>query len=300
MAEFFEVLLEAFIDSLKLLPILLLVYLLLEYIERNTEGKLQKRLKASGKLGPVLGALLGCVPQCGFSVAAADLYAGRVITMGTLMAVFISTSDEALPIIFANTASIKAVLLLLAIKVVLAMAAGYLIDLFYRKKRTPSDTHEHDEHCECGHHHDHAHDLQSCGCHAHHGGIIKSALIRCSKIYLFLLAATVILNVAIFFIGEDRLSTVLMTGSIFQPFLAGLIGLIPNCAASVILAEMFIAGKISFGAVVAGLSTGAGIGLLMLFKSNKHIKENIVILALLYGIGVGAGMLIDWIVRLVV
>ncbi len=282
---FMDVLLDAFLDSLKMLPFLFVAYLILEYIEHRSSTKLERAL-GSGRFGAVGGALLGCVPQCGFSVTASNLYAGRVITVGTLVAVFLSTSDEALPLMLAHPESYPMMFALLAIKVGIAILAGLLVDAVAKKLRPKTEGVQESIHELCEHEHCH------CGGHGH--GILLSALRHTASIFLFIFVVLILLNLAVELIGEQRLSSLLLSGSVFQPLVAGLIGFIPNCAASVLLTELYLAGSISFGSAVAGLCTSAGVGLAVLFKVNHNIRENLLIMAVLYVVGVVTGMVIQF------
>ena len=256
-----DVLAEALIDSLKMPPFLFGVYLPTEFLEHKSSGKMVRTLQKLGPFGAVAGALLGCVPQCGFSVAAANLYSGRMISAGTLIAVFISTSDEAVPIILGNPQNAKSAIKLLAVKVAIAIVVGIICDLVLKALNKPVLEKPCEQLCE------------HCGCENH--GILYSAAKHTVSIFLFILAISVVLGGLIEIIGQDNLSKLLLTDSVFQPFLAALIGFIPNCAASVILTQLFIEGGLTFGSLVAGLSTGAGLGLVVLFKTNKHFKQNI-------------------------
>lgn len=276
--EMSEIILDTLIDGLKMLPFLFAAYWVLAYLEHKSGKKLQKLLAGSGKYGAVGGALLGAFPQCGFSVAAANLYAGGIITTGTLVAVFISTSDEAVPILLANPGSLGIMVKLIVLKVILGMAIGLLLDYcgFFSGKRT-APVPGHPEHsCSC-----------SCG-----NGILKEAIHHTLQIFCFLLVFMLALNFLMAFLGEARLARLFMTDNIFQPAVAALVGFIPNCAASVLLTELFLAGTISFGSVVAGLSSSAGLGLIILLKTNHNAKENLKIMLLIYVAAVAAGMLL--------
>ena len=280
---FFDIFSDAVLDSLKMLPFLFGAYLLIEYLEHHSSGKMEKLLASSNRLGPVTGALLGCVPQCGFSVAAANLYSGRVITLGTLVAVFLSTSDEALPILLAHPNSLSTVGALLLFKAVLGLVAGLSIDFISRRLRRGSSFYGENRQL---------HELCE-DCHCEERGILRSAVHHTLQIFLFVLIVTVVLNGAVELIGETRLAALLMSGSVFQPAVAALLGFIPNCAASVLLTNLLLSGTISFGAAMAGLSTSAGVGLLVLFRANRNLKENLMIMALIYGISTVAGMLLQ-------
>ena len=276
-----DIILDALIDTAKMLPFLFAVYLLIEYLEHKASDKLANSLRKLGPFGPVGGALFGCIPQCGFSVAVSNLYSGRLVSLGTLIAVYIATSDEAIPILLSNPQSVGEVWKLIAAKAVIAILAGLLVDgvikLCHRRGNEENEPY---------------HDLcEDCGCEEH--GILYSAIKHTVQIFVFLFAVSLILGFAIYLLGEERLDRVLMTDSAFQPFLAALIGLIPNCSASVVLTNLYAAGSLSFGSVVAGLSTGAGLGLVVLFRTNKNLKQNIGITALLYAIGAASGLIIN-------
>lgn len=283
-----EIVFDTLIDGLKLLPFLFISYLIIEFIEHKASDKINKSLANSGKFGSVIGAILGCFPQCGFSGAASSLYSGRIITLGTLIAVFISTSDEAIPILISNPDNFFVILKILIIKILIAILFGSIIDFIINKRldknKVEENRHEHLKDM-CSHSH--------CNCENENEGILKPALKHTLNIFGFILAISFVLNIVIWLIGEENLSYLLMHGSIFQPFIAGLIGLIPNCASSILLTELYISGNISFASIIAGLCSGAGIGLIVLFKTNTNIKENLKIVGLLYAIGVISGITIE-------
>lgn len=276
-----EVIEEAVIDSIKILPFLFITYLIMEYIEHKTSEKSKNIIKKSGKFGPFIGSLLGIFPQCGFSVSATNLYAGRVITLGTLIAVYLSTSDEMLAIFISEAVPVTTILKILGIKLIIGMVAGFIIDIVIRiKNKNKQEENKIIDLCEKEH------------CHCEHG-IIKSALKHTLNIFIFILLVTLVINTAIHFIGEEAIAGVLSGIPILGPVIAGVIGLIPNCAASVILTQLYLENVISVATMISGLLVSAGVGLLVLFRTNKGLKENLKITGLLYGIGVISGILIE-------
>lgn len=275
-----EVIQDTLLDSIKLLPFLFLTYLLMEYIEHKTSKKAKDTIKKSGKFGPLLGSLLGIVPQCGFSVSATNLYAGRVITLGTLISVYLSTSDEMLPIMISESAPITTILTILLIKFTIGMIAGFIIDLILRLRKKNEEEEKIVDICEKDH----------CHCEK---GIVKSAIHHTLHIFLFIVIVIFILNLVIYFIGEENISKFLENQPILGPAISSLIGLIPNCASSVIITEMYLGNVINVGTLIAGLLVNAGVGLVVLFKTNKGIKENIKIVSLLYFIGLISGIIIQ-------
>ena len=275
-----EIIEHTLIDSIKLLPFLFLTYLLMEYIEHKTKEKTKETIKKSGKFGPLIGGVLGIVPQCGFSVSATNLYAARVITLGTLIAVYLSTSDEMLPIFISEAVPISTILKILGIKLLIGVIAGFVIDLVIRFVKKEKQEEEkivdlcEKEHCHC------------------EKGIVKSALKHTINIFIFIVIITFIINLAIHFIGEDTIAGFLRNQPILGPVIAGIVGLIPNCASSVILTQMYLENVISAATMISGLLVGAGVGLAVLFKTNKGIKQNLKITLLLYVIGVLSGIVI--------
>lgn len=233
-------------------------------------------------MGVCLWGLLGIVPQCRFSAAASNLYAGRIITLGTLLAVFLSTSDEMLPILISEKAPVQTVIKILAVKASIGILAGVLTDFFMRRKEESVKEGLRIEHM-CDHQH----------CHCSENKILKSALNHTFQIFIFIVIITFLLNLLISGIGEERLASVILGKSVFGPVIAGLVGLIPNCASSVALTQLYLKGLLGGGSLIAGLLAGSGVGLLILYKVNDDIKENIRITLLLYGIGVLSGILIE-------
>lgn len=271
-----DVLCDTCIDALRLLPFLFLTYLAMECLEHWTGGRMQEIVRKSGKAGPAIGGLLGIFPQCGFSAAAANLYAGRIITLGTLIAVFLSTSDEMLPIMISENAAPLMIGKILLVKVLCAFAAGFLVDFFFRRKVEMRIGHL------CERHH--------CHCEK---GIWRSAFHHTWKIFLYIAAVSLILNFAIALIGEETLAALVQGKPAASLFLAALVGMIPNCASSVILTQLYLSGVLSAGALMAGLLPGSGVGFLVLLRVNEDRRENLRIFAILYGIGVAVGALIQ-------
>ncbi len=295
MHEFLHALEHALLDSLKMLPFLLVAFFVLEYIETRLEEKSSSAIEKAGKAGPFVGALLGIIPQCGFSVIGSNFYAKRIITVGTLIAIFLSTSDEALLIMLASPEHFVDMLLIVGIKLVIAVVAGYAIDLLFRC-RSEGDAQEECHHC---HHHDDSCEDEEligeehCCSHTDFKAIIKCTAKRTVSVWFFIFIANLVIELAIAYIGEESLSEFMLVGSIFQPMLTALIGLIPNCAPSVILAQMYIEGTIGLGSVIAGLCTSAGVGLLVLFRVNKGFKQNIAVIASLFAISALSGVVIQ-------
>ena len=276
-----EIIEDTLIDSIKLIPFLFITYLIMEYIEHKTKDKTKEAIKKSGKFGPLIGGVLGIVPQCGFSVSATNLYAARVITLGTLIAVYLSTSDEMLPIFISEAVPVTTILKILGVKLLIGVVAGFIIDFVISLVNKGKQEEEkiidlcEKEHCHC------------------ERGIVKSALKHTINIFIFILLFTFILNVIIYLIGEETIAGFLRNQPVFGPVIAGIIGLIPNCASSVLLTQMYLENVISAATMISGLLVGAGVGLALLFKTNKGIKQNLKITALLYVIGVVSGILIE-------
>lgn len=276
-----DAILDSLIDTVKLIPFLLITYIIMEFIEHKTSHKTKDAIKKSGHFGPLIGGILGVVPQCGFSAAASSLYSARIITLGTLIAVFLSTSDEMLPILISEAVDVRIILSILGIKLVIAVIVGFIIDLFFRKKfETSEDEPEIKDLCE----HEH--------CHCEHG-IFKSALKHTINITLYIFIISLILNIIIYFIGEDNLAHILNSTPIIGPIIASLVGLIPNCASSVIITQLYLSKVLNFATMIAGLLVNTGVGLLILFRTNKDLKENIKITVLLFAIGVIFGIIFD-------
>ncbi|MEE0699614.1 MAG: putative manganese transporter [Bacilli bacterium] len=271
-----EVVLETLLDALKLLPFLFVAFLIMEYIEHKFSRKGKEKIEKAGRFGPFFGSLLGAFPQCGFSVMATNLYGTRIITLGTLISIYLSTSDEMLPILISEGAKAGLIFKILLFKIIIGMLFGFLIDFILRNKN-------HDNHDEI---HDFCNDEH---CHCEHG-IIKSSLKHTLNIIVFIVIITFLLNAGIYYLGEENIGKLFLKDSFLSPFISSLIGLIPNCAASVVITELYLNGVLSFASAVAGLLTGSGVALLVLFKVNKNFKENVKILITLYLIGALTGV----------
>ena len=274
-----DIILDTLLDSVKLLPFLFVAFLIMEYIEHKFSNKGKEKISKAGKYGPVLGSILGAFPQCGFSVMATNLYATRIISVGTLISIYLSTSDEMLPILISEKASISVIIKFLVIKILIGMLSGIIIDFILRKKENKKmnkikdfcDEHK----CNCSH------------------GIIKSAIKHTINIMLFLLIITFILNLGFYYLGYDKISKLFLKGNLFSSFVSSFIGLIPNYASSVILTKLYLENVISFSSCLSGLLTSSGVALLLLFRVNESKKENFKILLTVYLIGALSGFIIE-------
>ena len=274
-----DIIIDTLIDTLKLVPFLFIAFLLIELFEHKFSKKSIKVVESSGKYGPILGSILGIIPQCGFSVMATNLYVTRLITLGTLISIYLSTSDEMLPILISEKAEFSLIIKILLIKLFIGMLAGFIIDKIFKVKKEKKnyDICE-EEHCHCKE------------------SIIISSLKHTLNILIFILLINFILNICFNYLGQDYLSKILLKDSFFGPFISSLIGLIPNCGASVMLTELYINNAINFGSLISGLLTGSGIAIMILFKTNKHFLENLKIVGILYLIGVLSGIIIELII----
>lgn len=270
-----EIILDTLIDSLKLIPFLLVAFLLLEYIEHKMNKKTEKMIQKSGKFGPFIGGILGIFPQCGFSVMATNLYGARIITIGTLISIYLTTSDEMLPILISKNVEISVILKIILVKLLVGITVGFICDLILKKSKNDIESFCNEEHCDCNH------------------SIFKSSLKHTINILLFILVFSFILNTLIYYIGEDKLSSLFTQNIFLGPIISSLIGLIPNCASSVIITELYLDSIISAGSMLSGLLTGSGIALLILFKINDNLKENIKILSIIYLVGVVTGIIMN-------
>ncbi len=279
MAEIFEHTIE---DSIKLLPFLFVTYLVMEYLEHTAGSKINNVIRSSGKFGPLAGSLLGLLPQCGFSVMATNLYMGRILTTGTLIAIYLATSDEMLPILISEKFPAAVIAKILFIKFIVGVIAGFSIDYvsarFFAGKGHEHDT---DDFCEQEH----------CGCE---DGILKPALKHTVSVFAFIFAVTFVMNLVIHTSGEDILAGMILNHKILGPVIASLVGLIPNCASSVILTQLYVQNVISGAIMISGLLVNAGVGLLVLFRVNRNLKENLTIISLLCFTGVVSGIIMGF------
>lgn len=295
-------------DTLYLIPFLFVTYLAMEWLEHKAGDKAEEAVRRAGAAGPVVGALVGIVPQCGFSAAAATLWAGRVITLGTLFAVFLSTSDEMLPIFLAEQVAPMTILKIMGVKLMIGMVMGFVVDAAIRLARRDREKlriHElcERDRCHCngdcetceqqpelayGFEHDEEHE------HHHEGGsILRSALKHTLQVTVFIFIITLVLDGALELVGEDALAAFLGSNPVLSVLGSALVGLIPNCAASVVIAQLYVEGALGAGAMMAGLLVSAGVGLLVLFRTNRGLRQNLIVLAGLWATGVFWGLIIS-------
>ena len=315
-----EVLQDAVLDTLYLIPFLLVTYIAMEWLEHKTGGKTQAAIRRAGVAGPAIGAVLGVVPQCGFSAAASTLYAGRVVTLGTLFAVFLSTSDEMLPIFIAEQVPASVLFGVIGMKVGIGLVFGFLVDAVLRvTHRDHKHLHIHEicarDHCDCSdecatcdsnpalvyehhddcndgcnhehHHHDHSHDSGWTG-------ILKSACKHTIQVTVFVFLVSLVLNAVLAFVGEEELEAFLGQNELLAIVASAVIGLIPNCAASVAIAQLYVEGVLGLGACMAGLLSAAGVGMLVLLRTNRHAAENAVIVGVLVVFSALCGVVINF------
>lgn len=276
-----DIVLDTLLDSIKLLPFLFVTYLFMELLEHKAGSRFVEKIGVVDKAGPLWGAAFGVVPQCGFSAAASSLFAGRVITVGTLLAIYLSTSDEMLPILLSESVPAITILKILGTKLVIAMVSGFAVELclhrLLHRKDDAMDIHAvcEEEHCHC------------------EDGVFVSALKHTLKIFLYILLISFVLNLLIAWIGEDALAGFFSNVPVLGQLVAALVGLIPNCAVSVVITSLYVDGIISAGMMMAGLLANAGVGLLVLFRLNKNSRQNMAIICLLYVLAVFWGILIN-------
>src|SRR5665647_2343465 len=303
----FNIFLEALTDSAKMIPLLLIIYVGIELVEYKYANKIREAVQKAGAAGPAVGALTGSFPQCGISVVASALYTQRLATIGTLLAVYLSTSDEAIPVILSQPESTKIIVPLIITKIIIALIGGYAVDFAFRKSN--KETLAHIKAYAAGSdskHHNHEKILEEKACCGHSASpssvefnpreIILHPIIHTAKVFIFIFIVSFTINFAIVQMGEEAFAKLFLGDSIFQPFLVALFGLIPNCASSVAITTLYLKGAITYGSVIAGLCTSGGLGLLVLFKEEKDKKHVLRILLLLFGISVSAGYIIQYII----
>ena len=347
-----DILLDAGKDTLSLVPFLLVTYLALETLEHVAGDRVNGAIKRAGAAGPVVGSLLGMVPQCGFSAMAATLYAGRVVTLGTLVAVFLSTSDEMLPLLLAEQVPVQTMAMLLASKALIALVTGFIVDAAIRCLRRNARAHAairrtvlgtaanpthvncaHDDHtggdiidevAEAGVSADHIHELcerDHCGCdededdhshdhshadehehhhdhsHSHEGApvlsIIRSAISHTVQVSVFIFLVTLILVAVLETFGESAIEQFLRGNETLAVLGSALVGLIPNCSASVVITQLYLEGALQLAPMLAGTLISAGVGYLVLFRTNRSARENAVFLVMMYVIGAGWGLVLS-------
>ncbi len=300
-----KIFLDAFIDTARMIPLLLAIYIAIELVEYKFGRKIREKVQKSGSAGPLVGSLSGIFPQCGFSVVATALYSQKLLTIGTLLAVYLSTSDEAIPVILSQPDRSYVILPIILTKVFIAVLAGYVIDFSFRKINRKTLAHI-DAYAkgqdEKGHSHESLSDEQACCGHSMDSSgkkfnpreIFFHPVKHTLKIFLFVFIVSFLINFAVFKIGDAELGNIFSRYGFFQPFLAALIGLIPNCAASVAITELYLKGVITYGSVIAGLCASGGLGLLVLFKEEKNKKNVFLIVSLLFSISVIAGLAVQY------
>lgn len=295
-------------DTLYLIPFLFVTYLAMEWLEHKAGDKAEEAVRRAGAAGPVIGALVGIVPQCGFSAAAATLWAGRVITLGTLFAVFLSTSDEMLPIFLAEQVAPMTILKIMGVKLMIGMVMGFVVDAAIRLARRDREKLRIHELCErdrchcngdceaCEQQPELAYDFEHDEEHEHHhegGSILRSALKHTVQVTVFIFVITLVLDGALELVGEDALAAFLGSNPVLSVLGSALVGLIPNCAASVVIAQLYVEGALGAGAMMAGLLVSAGVGLLVLFRTNRGLRQNLIVLAGLWATGAFWGLIIS-------
>jgi len=298
---FADVLLDSIIDTLKLVPFLLVTYVAMEALEHGTEGRTEEVVSGAGHMGPLVGAVLGAVPQCGFSAMAATLFSGRIITAGTLVAVILSTSDEMLPVFLAHGIEPGRMVRIILTKVLIGIAVGFSLDAILAQAKRTGDgkAHIHElcerAHCGCDDDHDHAHDHGHS--HDHDSlakSVLRSALVHTVQVTAFIFVITLACGLVIEGVGQDRVAALVTRHPVRAVVVAALVGLIPNCGASVAISELFLAGTLSSGAMLAGLLASGGVGLLVLFRTNTDMRQNLMMTIFVYLVGVACGLAVSY------
>lgn len=303
----FDIFLEALIDSAKMIPLLLISYIGIELVEYKYANKIRGAVQKAGVFGPAVGAVTGSFPQCGISVVASALYTQRLTTIGTLLAVYLSTSDEAIPVILSQPDKAEIIVPLVITKIIIAIIGGYAVDFAFRKSNKETLAHI-KAYAEGSDNKQHNHEviLEEKACCGHSASpsslefnpkeIILHPIIHTAKVFVFIFSVSFAISFAIAQMGEEAFENLFLGSSVFQPFLVALFGLIPNCAASVAITMLYLKGAITYGSVIAGLCASGGLGLLVLFKEEKDKKDVLSILLLLFGISVSAGYVIQYII----
>lgn len=286
--DVWEIILDAFLDTVKVFPFLLVIYILIEFLEHRTSFTRNRKI-LQGNLAPLIGTATGLVPQCGFSVMAANLYDKGLIRTGTLLAVLIATSDEAFIILLSSGTAAAAIMPLVVIKLLVGVGVGYLVNFIYSAEKLAEGDVEEIHAYSCGREHDGKSELKI---------YLIGPLLHSLKIALYLLIVNLVFGFVIDAVGEETIASAMIGGVYFQPFITALIGLIPNCASSVIITGAYINNAITFGSCVAGLCANAGLGLVVLYKNTKKIKRNIVFTIVLYLISAAAGLVVNCIMLL--
>lgn len=276
MNEFIDIVKDTLIDGIKLLPFLFITFVVMELIEHKFGDKLNNKLKKVNKIGPLIGSILGIIPQCGISASASNFYITRVISLGTLISVYLSTSDEMLPILISYNVSILLIIKILLVKFICGLVFGTIIDFIIRKREKEDIK----DFCE----------LEDCDCNH---GVLKSSIIHTLKTFGYILIISFALNLIMYYFGEDLLSKILMKDNPFGVIITSLIGLIPNCSTSILLTELFLKDVISLGKLLSGVLVNSGVGLLILLRFNKNKKENLMILSILLAVGILVGFVFD-------
>ena len=303
----FNIFLDALTDSAKMIPLLLIIFVGIELVEYKYANKIRETVQKAGAAGPAIGAVTGSFPQCGISVVASALYTQRLITIGTLLAVYLSTSDEAIPVILSQPEKANIIVPLVITKIIIALIGGYAVDFAFRKsnKETLAHIKAYAEGSD-NEHHDHETILEEKACCGHSTSpssikfnpkeIILHPIIHTVKVFIFIFSVSFVISFTIAQMGEEAFETLFLGSSVFQPFLVALLGLIPNCAASVAITMLYLKGVITYGSVIAGLCASGGLGLLVLLKEEKDKKDVLIILLLLFGISVSAGYVIQYLI----
>lgn len=303
----FNSLSDALTDSAKMIPLLLIIYIGIEIVEYKYANKIREVVQKAGAAGPAIGAVTGSFPQCGISVVASALYTQRLATIGTLLAVYLSTSDEAIPVILSQPEKAEIIVPLIITKIIIAIIGGYTVDFVFRKSNRETLTHikAYAEGSD-NKYHNHEKILEEKACCGHSTSpssaefnpkeIILHPIIHTAKVFIFIFGVSFAINFAIAQMGEKAFENLFLGFGVFQPFLMALFGLIPNCAASVAITMLYLKGAVTYGSMIAGLCASGGLGLLVLFKEEKDKKEVLRILLLLFGISVLAGYIIQYII----